>query len=92
MGKVTSVVTDDLKHCYECGTSNNIEIHHCLHGYANRKWADKYHLVVALCHRCHMHLHENPQMDRQYQMKGQQAFEKAYPNLNFREIFGKNLL
>lgn len=43
-----SIVTDDLKHCYECGESYGIEIHHVFFG-RNRKNADKDGCVVPLC-------------------------------------------
>lgn len=91
MGKVTSVITTDMKHCCECG-SNYIEVHHCIHGTSNRKWADRYHLVVPLCHYHHMMLHNSSEMDMKYKVKAQKAFEQAYPNLSFREIFGKNYI
>lgn len=92
MGKVTSIVTDNLKTCFICGMKAT-EIHHCLHGYSNRKWAEKYHLVVGLCHSCHRQVHDsNHAMDLFLQQSGQQAFEKEHPDLNFRQIFGKNYL
>lgn len=37
-----SIITNDLKVCAECGTRENIEIHHCIHGTAGRKFATKY--------------------------------------------------
>ena len=89
MGKITSIITNDTKHCIECGGSP-VEPHHVLHGYANRRWSEKFHLVVPMCRRCHSHLHENPQMDVMYMKMGQLAFEREYPDLNFKEIFGKN--
>lgn len=41
-----------MEHCKLCG-SPYVEIHHCLHGTANRKKADKYNLVIPLCHEHH---------------------------------------
>lgn len=92
MGKVTSIVTDNLKACYVCGMRAT-EIHHCLHGYSNRKWAEKYHLVVGLCHSCHRKVHDSDvELDRFLQRAGQKAFEEHYKELDFRKIFGKNYL
>ena len=49
MRKKKSIIVDDMEHCKLCG-SPYVEIHHCLHGTANRKKADKYNLVIPLCH------------------------------------------
>ena len=37
------------KECYLCGSTLNLEKHHCIHGTAGRKLADKYGLTVWLC-------------------------------------------
>lgn len=90
MGKITSVMQEDTKHCYLCG-SRDVEPHHCLHGYSDRKWAEKFHLVVALCRAHHSELHDrNTEMDRYFQRLAQEAFEEHYPELNFRDYFRKN--
>lgn len=41
------------KKCFFCGNTKNLEEHHCLHGTANRKKADKYGLTVWLCNYHH---------------------------------------
>ena len=92
MGKNISIITDDLEHCYLCKTSP-IEIHHCLHGTANRKLADKYHLIVPLCPIHHRQVHEfDRQLDLKLEKIAQAHFNEAYPDLDFREIFGRNYL
>lgn len=93
MGKVNSIVIDDVKHCAICG-SNKVEIHHCLHGWADRKLADKYGLVVGLCHEHHRELHDSPSraMDKFFQAKAQKAFEFKYSHEEFMKIFGRNYL
>lgn len=48
-----SIVTNDLEHCYFCGTDANVEHHHCIHGKIGRKLAIQYHLIVGLCSDCH---------------------------------------
>lgn len=89
MGQITSVIQSDTTRCYVCG-SPQVEPHHCLHG-SDRKWAEKFHLVVALCRNCHDELHNrNTDMDRYFQRLGQEAFEEHYPELNFRDYFKKN--
>lgn len=93
MGKVKTIMDTDLKHCYVCGDVRNLEIHHVIHGYANRKWADKYHLVVSLCHSCHRRVHDvDVELDRFLEGEGQKAFEKEHPDLDFKKIFGKNFI
>lgn len=59
--KHKSIVTNNLDKCYVCGSGQNLEIHHCWHGTANRKLADEDGLIVALCSTCHhQRLHDNP--------------------------------
>lgn len=92
MGKLTSIITEDLNQCFICGSSPTA-IHHALHGTANRKQADKFHLIVGLCPMCHQRLHDtDTEMDKYIQRIAQQKFEEHYTDLNFREIFGKNYL
>ena len=86
-----SIITDELDRCFNCGSRYMIECHHVLHGTANRKIADKYGLTVPLCHICHCKLHDyDNSLDRALQRLGQETFEKKYPELNFRQIFGRN--
>lgn len=48
-----SIMTDNLKQCYYCGTTENVELHHCIHGKIGRKLSTQYHLLVGLCEECH---------------------------------------
>lgn len=93
MGKVTSIITEDTKHCIVCG-KKPVHIHHVFEGYSNRHWSEKYHIVIPLCPEHHNMsnegIHFNKEMDTHFKKLGQEAFEKAYPKLNFRQIFGKN--
>ncbi len=74
-------------HCYT-------EEHHVIFGTANRKLAEKYGLKVHLClghHRTSEEaVHVNHDMARMLQEDAQEAFEKHYPDLSFRDIFGRN--
>lgn len=61
-----SIIQSD-ETCYLCGSQCTLEIHHCLHGTANRKLADADGLTVYLCRRCHMNLHDKGWHDRDLQ-------------------------
>lgn len=90
--KRNSIITDDLETCYLCGRRAT-EIHHCLHGTANRKLAEKYDLVVGLCNDCHRQLHDKGRSDLFLEIAAQDAYEKKMGNrLSFIAIFGKSYL
>ena len=42
-------IIQEEKQCYICETTYNLECHHCIHGTANRKLAEKDGLKVWLC-------------------------------------------
>lgn len=62
----------------------------------NRQNSIKYGLVVFLPPELHnmsdRGVHFNHEFDIQLKKTGQIAFEKVYPDKNFRELFGKNYL
>ena len=62
----------------------------------NRKWSEKYGLVVPLCYMHHngsdAGVHFDKTLDTALKIMAQRKFEETYPELNFREIFGKNYL
>lgn len=91
--------------CYLCmilhfdySTQSALEEHHVIYGRGKRGLSEKYGLKVYLCTRHHRDskesIHNNTDGNRQFdyvlKQDAQQAFEDKYPNLNFREIFGKN--
>lgn len=89
--------------CIFCGTTNGLEKHHCIHGTANRKLADKDGLVVYICHECHMKLHQDPkyrwmdnvlkEMAEVYWMGNQRGFLSEDDAVEaFRCRYGKNYL
>ena len=88
--------------CYLCMMLHeDYRIHPVLHehhifGGANRKHSEEYGLKVNLCIPHHETgkeaAHQNAEVAELLHRKGQAAFEKAYPELDFREIFGKNYL
>lgn len=88
--------------CYLCEKLYRIynvqytEEHHAIGGTANRKLSEKYGLKVRLCIQHHREgpeaVHNNIGNMRLLQKDAQIAFERNYPNLSFRDIFGINYL
>lgn len=89
--------------CYLCAKLNQdyrihsyLEEHHIFSGNPGRKLSEEYGLKVHLCLHHHREgpeaVHNNYQNMRLLQQEGQQAFLAAYPDKNFRGIFGKNYL
>lgn len=72
--------------------------HHAIHGAGRRKLSEKYGLKVQLCLRHHTAdggpeaVHKNAEIDLLVKKDAQKAFEKRWPALDFRGIFGKNYL
>ena len=92
-GILKSIVQKEDDRCFICGRQFGLAEHHALHGVANRKLADKYHLVVKLCERCHYVLHnQDKELDRYVERAAQQAFEEKYSHDEFMRIFKKNYL
>lgn len=90
--------------CYLCVklygdySQKQTQEHHAVHGAGRRKLSEKYGLKVQLCFRHHTAdggpeaVHRNTEMDLLIKKEAQKAFEKCWPTLDFREIFGKNYL
>ena len=89
-----SIITDDLEHCYICG-SPDVEIHHIFGG-ANRKNSERYGLIVPLCHRHHneppagVHFNENAMLAMH--AEGQKAFESMASHDEYMKIFGRDYI
>lgn len=90
-----SILVGSMEFCMVCGRPNP-EVHHVFFGTSNRKWSDKYGLVVPLCYEHHrgsdLSPHFNKKFDLELKKHAQEQFQKKYPDLDFREIFGKNYL
>ena len=85
------IITDNWDECFNCGSRYMLECHHAIHGTANRKLADKYGLIVPMCHICHCKLHDyDTSLDKALQRYAQEKFEQKYPNISFRQVFGRN--
>ena len=47
-------MTNNLDQCYYCGTTEDVELHHCIHGNKkNRNLSTQYHLLIGICSECH---------------------------------------
>ncbi len=86
----TSILTNDLKHCIICGKPKD-NLHEIFFG-KNRINSIKYKLIIPLCFDCHMKLHNDILMQKEWFIKGQIKFNEVYQDLDFVEIFGKNYL
>ena len=78
-----SIMTDDLKRCYYCGTTEDIDIHHCIHGNKkNRELSTQYHLIIGCCKFCHrlsptsIHGKYGKEKDLKLQAEAQDTWEK----------------
>ena len=89
-------ILQSSKECVVCGTTENLHRHHCIHGIANRKLSEKYGLTVWLCGMHHnlssAGVHNNAKLDLLIKQTAEKAFNKKYPELDFREIFGRSYL
>jgi hypothetical protein len=102
-----SIIHDEDEGCYVC-THNLVkrpyspssdyfryEIHHCIHGTANRRLSEKYGLRVKLCREHHTGntgVHKNAVLDDLLKEIAQRKFEEAHSREDFRRIFGKSYL
>ncbi|WP_313413190.1 hypothetical protein [Sedimentibacter sp.] len=89
--KINSIVTSEYHRCYVCHSERNLQVHHCMHGTANRKQAEKYGLTIPLCFKCHRELHDkNTQLDKHIMQLAQIEFEKNYSYELWMQVIGKN--
>lgn len=88
-----SIIQTGEKKCFISGSQVDLDIHHCIHGSANRKIADKYGLWVWLRHDIHMLLHDkDKKLDNELEKIAQKAFEKKYSHEMWMKLVGKNYL
>lgn len=91
-----SIMTNDKEHCFLCGRTGPLQIHHCIHGTSNRKNSEHYGLKVPLCMDCHTGsngVHQNRRKDLNLKIIAQLKFEEVYGSREeFRTVFGKSFL
>ena len=92
--------------CYLCGCYVEYpDTHHCLHGTANRRIADREGLYVYLCQNCHTlgdkAVHRVPEIDRRLEREAQEVWEERYRSVvnpegdaraEWMRLFGKNYI
>lgn len=91
------VVGLEERECAICGGKSFLQLHHCMHGTANRRKADQYGLTVWLCMDCHERLHSAKEqrwrdLDRELKECAQRRFEDLYDHELWMREFGKNYL
>lgn len=92
-----SIVTENARKCYFCGSVRGIEIHHVFGG-AYRRKSDQLGLVVPLCHYCHNEppdgVHFNRHMSDALKEEVQILAMRAYgwDTERFIQEFGKNYI
>lgn len=74
-----SIIQHD-RYCFFCHRNNGtLQIHHCIHGTANRRLAEEDGLKVYLCPTCHKNLHDKGKGDRDLQRLAEEMWiEKHY--------------
>lgn len=86
-------ILQDAEECFFCHTTQALELHHCIHGVANRKIADREGLTVNLCHTCHTKVHDSDRaMDLVLIQYAQRKYEETHTREEFRSLFGKSWL
>ena len=93
---MNSIVQDlENPRCFVCGSMRNLELHHIMHGTANRRWSTALGLVCFLCRTHHtgkFGVHSDPELNRRLQQAAQEAFERTHTRTEWMDIFKKNYL
>lgn len=88
--KRTSILTDDLTTCIECGRKKQ-HIHEVYYG-KNRRTSMLYGFCIPLCYECHNIIHNNNELEKKYKRSCQEEFEKIHTREEFISIIGRNYL
>lgn len=90
---VKSIISNE-KACYLCGSFANLQRHHAIHGWANRKLAEDDGLWVWLCMSCHVALHDHGTSDNELKATAETAWLEATGKTveDFRRRYGKSFL
>lgn len=100
-----SIMHEKGRHCYLCAllhddfsVKNDLQEHHVIYGNGRRALSEKYGLKVYLCFKHHTYaggpeaIHRDSEIALIVKKAAQLAFMYRFPELNFREIFGKSYL
>lgn len=90
-------------YCYLCAALHDdysvkpyLQEHHVINGYGKREWSEKFGLKIYLCFQHHTYeggpeaIHRNTEIAMRCKEEAQRVFERTYPNLEFKDYFGKN--
>lgn len=91
------------KTCYLCRMLHGdyrkhtvLHEHHCIYGRGRRQLSEKYGLKVYLCMEHHVTgeqaVHRNAKTALLLKQEAQKKFMEHFPDLDFREVFGKNYI
>lgn len=86
-------MTDDLTHCFICG-SPEPQIHHIMNK-SDKAKSEEYGLLVPLCMNHHTGIygvHTHPESMLNMRKCGQRRFEELYGHDKWMEIFKKSYL
>ena len=84
-------IIQEKRECFLCGAVEDLQVHHCLRGVANRKLADKDGLTVYLCPLCHGNLHQRGWHDRDLKLMAEKAWIDNYGTQeDFIKRYGKS--
>ena len=93
---IESIVQDlSTERCFVCGSVRELELHHIMHGTANRRLSTRYQLTCWLCRAHHtgrFGVHRNAELNKRLQAEAQMAFERSHSHGEWMTIFGKNYL
>lgn len=90
-------IVQDLEEgrCYVCGSYQQLELHHIMHGTANRRISTRLKLVCLLCRNHHTGqygVHRNAVLDTALKEDAQRAFERTNTREEWMKLFKKNYL
>ena len=82
--------------CYICGSRLLPNIHEVYYGSSRRELSIKYGCCVCLCSYHHNgsnnSVHHNRELDLKLKQEMQKAFEREYPEIDFRAVFRKSYI
>lgn len=93
--RMKSIVQAEEDRCFVCGSRRDLELHHIMHGTANRRLSTQWGLVCMLCHTHHtgrLGVHYDPILNERLQKEAQKAFESRYGHTRWMVTFRKNYL
>lgn len=89
--ELKSILTDDFEHCYICGSQAQ-QWHHIFNKY-DKKRSEKFGLLIPLCARCHMKIHDSDEATNKIiKRTAQMKFELIHSKEEWMKEFGKNYI